>query len=214
MFWRNTQSNKISFLGKFSITNYALIKVLKEKDNSTLFAIFPDLFQAWKLLGKFQDFSGLQVSVQTLTKLWYFFSIFSHTYLTSFPARFKMFFPLFPERIIGALHFDSFTLGKLKLLLTILQSNNSCFNMIIFVIITIQNIIKPKRTTYLCLTTNYFKLCPLCRINLLAFMAVQSKVIIKQIYQRQCNVPRENESARIGLNLTSSDEFAALCAPS
>ena len=56
--------------------------------------------------------------------------------------------------------------------------------MIIFIIITIQNIIKPKGTTYRCL----IKLCPLRRINLLAYTAVQTKVIIKQIYQRQRNV--------------------------
>ena len=56
--------------------------------------------------------------------------------------------------------------------------------MIIFIIITIQNIIKPKGTTCRCL----IKLCPLRRINLLAYTAVQTKVIIKQIYQRQRNV--------------------------
>ena len=35
-------------------------QVLTEKDNnSTLFTIFPDLFQAWKMVGKFQDQGGL-----------------------------------------------------------------------------------------------------------------------------------------------------------
>ena len=56
--------------------------------------------------------------------------------------------------------------------------------MIIFITITIQNIIKPKGTACLCL----IKPCPLRRINLLAYTAVQTKVIIKQIYQRQRNV--------------------------
>ena len=119
MFWRYTQSNKIWLLGKFSIINLALIhfQVLKEKDNnSTLFTIFPDLFQA----GKLEDFFKNSSLCQTLIKLWYFFPVFPHTYLTSFPARFKMFFPLFLERIIRALYFVSFTLGELKLFLTIL----------------------------------------------------------------------------------------------
>ena len=84
MFWRYTQSNKIWLLGKFSITNLALIhfQVLKEKDNnSTLFTIFPDLFQA----GKLEDFFKNSSLCQTLIKLWYFSLFFPTHTLLPFP---------------------------------------------------------------------------------------------------------------------------------